>query len=66
MQYLGHESEVVKEKLPKDTMIAMQTEQLGTGHAVMMAKEYINDEDTIVVLMWRYTFSKRRNIKKII
>ena len=47
---LGHESDVVKEKLPKDTMIAMQTEQLGTGHAVKMAKEYINDEDTIVVL----------------
>ena len=36
---LGHESDVVKEKLPKDTMIAMQTDQLGTGHAVMMAKE---------------------------
>ncbi|MGL6106677.1 bifunctional UDP-N-acetylglucosamine diphosphorylase/glucosamine-1-phosphate N-acetyltransferase GlmU [Romboutsia sp.] len=47
---LGHESEVVKEKLPKDTMIAMQTEQLGTGHAVMMAKDYINEDDTIVVL----------------
>ena len=47
---LGHESDVVKERLPKDTMIAMQTEQLGTGHAVKMAKEYINDEDTIVVL----------------
>ena len=37
---LGHESEVVKNVLPKDTMIAMQTEQLGTGHAVKMAKEY--------------------------
>ena len=47
---LGHESDVVKERLSKDTMIAMQTEQLGTGHAVKMAKEYINDEDTIVVL----------------
>ena len=47
---LGHESDVVKEKLPKDTMIAMQTEQLGTGHAVMMAKEHISENDTIVVL----------------
>jgi len=47
---LGHESDIVKERLANDTMIAMQTEQLGTGHAVKMAKEYINDEDTIVVL----------------
>lgn len=47
---LGHESDVVKNILPEDTMIAMQTEQLGTGHAVKMAKEYINDEDTIVIL----------------
>lgn len=47
---LGHESETVKESIPSDIQIAMQTEQLGTGHAVKMAKEYINDEDTIVVL----------------
>jgi bifunctional UDP-N-acetylglucosamine pyrophosphorylase/glucosamine-1-phosphate N-acetyltransferase len=47
---LGHESDVVKTRLHKDTLIAMQLEQLGTGHAVKMAKEYINDDDTIVVL----------------
>ena len=47
---LGHESETVKESIPSDSQIAMQTEQLGTGHAVKMAKEYINDDDTIVVL----------------
>ena len=47
---LGHGSEVVEQTLPQDTKIAMQTEQLGTGHAVMMAKGYIEDNDTIVVL----------------
>ena len=47
-------------------MIAMQTEQLGTGHAVMMAKEYINDNDTIVVLCGDTPLVKRRNIKEII
>ena len=47
---LGHGSETVKESIPSDSLIAMQTEQLGTGHAVKMAKEYINDNDTIVVL----------------
>lgn len=47
---LGHGSEVVKDVLPTDTKIAMQTEQLGTGHAVMMANDYITEDDTIVVL----------------
>lgn len=62
---LGHESETVKERLPKDTMIAMQTEQLGTGHAVMMAKEYINDEDTIVVLCGDTPLVKEDTLKKL-
>ena len=61
---LGHESEVVKNVLPKDTMIAMQTEQLGTGHAVKMAKEYINDEDTIVILCGDTPLIKEETLKK--
>lgn len=47
---LGHGSETVKESIPSDSQTVMQTEQLGTGHAVKMAKECINDNDTIVVL----------------
>ena len=47
---LGHGSEQVKSVLSADIYTAMQTEQLGTGHAVMMATEYIEDTDTIVVL----------------
>lgn len=62
---LGHESEVVKSKLPEYTMIAMQTEQLGTGHAVMMAKEYINDEDIIVVLCGDTPLVKEETLKKL-
>ncbi|MEF9992563.1 MAG: bifunctional UDP-N-acetylglucosamine diphosphorylase/glucosamine-1-phosphate N-acetyltransferase GlmU, partial [Peptostreptococcaceae bacterium] len=47
---LGHGSEVVEGVLPEETKLAMQTEQLGTGHAVMMADEHITENDTIVVL----------------
>lgn len=47
---LGHGSDIVEKVLPENTTIALQVEQLGTGHAVMMAKDYINDNDTIVVL----------------
>ena len=57
---LGHESDVVKEKLPKDTMIAMRT-----GHAVMMAKEYINDNDTIVVLCGDTPLVKEETLKRL-
>ena len=62
---LGHESEVVKNVLPVDTMIAMQTEQLGTGHAVKMAKEYINDEDTIVILCGDTPLIKEETLKRL-
>lgn len=62
---LGHESELVEEVLPQDTMKAMQTEQLGTGHAVIMAKEYINDEDTIVVLCGDTPLIKEDTLKDL-
>ena len=62
---LGHESEVVKNILSKDTMIAMQTEQLGTGHAVKMAKQYINDEDTIVILCGDTPLIKEETLKRL-
>lgn len=62
---LGHKAEVVKEKLPVNTMIAMQTEQFGTGHAVIMAKEYINDNDTIVVLCGDTPLVKEETLKKL-
>ena len=62
---LGHESEVVKEILPEGTMIAMQTEQLGTGHAVKMAKEYINDDDVIVILCGDTPLIKEETLKRL-
>ncbi|HBL5347536.1 TPA: bifunctional UDP-N-acetylglucosamine diphosphorylase/glucosamine-1-phosphate N-acetyltransferase GlmU [Clostridioides difficile] len=62
---LGHEAEVVKEKLAEEIIIAMQTEQLGTGHAVKMAKEYINDEDTIVVLCGDTPLIKEETLKRL-
>ncbi|SHE49489.1 bifunctional UDP-N-acetylglucosamine pyrophosphorylase / Glucosamine-1-phosphate N-acetyltransferase [Marinitoga hydrogenitolerans DSM 16785] len=46
---LGHKSEMVKEILPSDIDIYYQKEQLGTGHAVMSAKEFLNDEDILIL-----------------
>ncbi len=62
---LGHGSEVVENVLPEGTIIAMQTEQLGTGHAVKMAKEYINDEDTIVILCGDTPLIKEETLKRL-
>ena len=62
---LGHGSETVKTQIPQDSMIAMQTEQLGTGHAVKMAKEYINDNDTIVVLCGDTPLVKEETLKRL-
>ncbi|WGS65281.1 bifunctional UDP-N-acetylglucosamine diphosphorylase/glucosamine-1-phosphate N-acetyltransferase GlmU [Marinitoga aeolica] len=46
---LGHKSEMVKEILPSDVEIFYQNKQLGTGHAVMSAKEFITDEDVLIL-----------------
>lgn len=62
---LGHGSETVKTQIPQNSIIAMQTEQLGTGHAVIMAKEYINDNDTIVVLCGDTPLVKEETLKSL-
>ncbi|GAW91657.1 bifunctional UDP-N-acetylglucosamine diphosphorylase/glucosamine-1-phosphate N-acetyltransferase GlmU [Calderihabitans maritimus] len=48
---LGHEAELVKEKVARDVEVAYQREQLGTGHAVMQAKALLpgDGEDVLVV-----------------
>lgn len=62
---LGHESDIVKSRLPENTVIAMQTEQLGTGHAVIMAKDHIKDEDTILVLCGDTPLIKEDTLKRL-
>ncbi|WP_054739049.1 bifunctional UDP-N-acetylglucosamine diphosphorylase/glucosamine-1-phosphate N-acetyltransferase GlmU [Cellulosilyticum ruminicola] len=47
---IGHKAENIKAKLGEDMTYVLQKEQLGTGHAVMQAKEFIEDADEVLVL----------------
>lgn len=46
---IGHGSDQVKQTITHSVNWAMQTEQLGTGHAVQQALEGIEDEDTVLI-----------------
>ena len=62
---LGHGSETVKNVIPEECIVVMQKEQLGTGHAVKMAKDTINDDDTIVVLCGDTPLIEEDTLKKL-
>ncbi len=48
---VGHGADLVKEALAGDGIIfAVQTEQLGTGHAVMQAASYLPEEGDVFVI----------------
>lgn len=48
---VGHEAEMVQEALGKGISYAMQQEQLGTGHAVMMALPHIKEKEGHVLVV---------------
>ncbi|WP_265445357.1 bifunctional UDP-N-acetylglucosamine diphosphorylase/glucosamine-1-phosphate N-acetyltransferase GlmU [Acetivibrio straminisolvens] len=48
---VGHKAEEVKEKMGDKALYAFQEKQLGTGHALMQAKEYLNNKDGYVVVL---------------
>lgn len=48
---IGHKADIVRPQLEDKAEIALQTEQLGTGHAVMQATEYIKACSGYVVIL---------------
>ncbi|MCX7715436.1 MAG: bifunctional UDP-N-acetylglucosamine diphosphorylase/glucosamine-1-phosphate N-acetyltransferase GlmU [Clostridia bacterium] len=48
---IGHKGEMVKESLEGKTEFAVQTEQLGTGHAVMQADAFIKKTSGYVLVL---------------
>ncbi|MDD4688420.1 MAG: NTP transferase domain-containing protein [Eubacteriales bacterium] len=45
---VGHKADEVKAHLGSSVEYALQSQQLGTGHAVQMAAGYLTEEDTLV------------------
>jgi bifunctional UDP-N-acetylglucosamine pyrophosphorylase/glucosamine-1-phosphate N-acetyltransferase len=45
----GYRAEIIESLLESDILTVRQNEQMGTGHAVMMAKDFLDDEDVVVV-----------------
>ncbi|MDA3732764.1 bifunctional UDP-N-acetylglucosamine diphosphorylase/glucosamine-1-phosphate N-acetyltransferase GlmU [Niameybacter massiliensis] len=47
---VGHKAEEVMATFGETVQYALQTEQLGTGHAVMQAMDFIEDEGEVLIL----------------
>ena len=63
---LGHQNEVLKEYI-KDSEYVIQEPQLGTGHAVKLAKEKVKDLNSLIIVAYADTpFISSSTIKKMI
>lgn len=63
---LGHKAEEVSKILGQDIKTVIQAEQLGTGHAVKMAKDHISDEDLILILCGDTPLIKGETLKAMV
>ncbi|ESP93486.1 MULTISPECIES: bifunctional UDP-N-acetylglucosamine diphosphorylase/glucosamine-1-phosphate N-acetyltransferase GlmU [Pseudoalteromonas] len=63
----GHGGEQLKARLSHNQVNwVLQEEQLGTGHAVAVAKEYIGDDDTVLVLYGDVPLTKQSTLEKLL
>ena len=64
---LGHKKDEIQSSLAKyDLTFATQEKQLGTGHAVMMAGDFISEESSILVLNGDTPLIKPQTLKDLI
>ncbi|MFY8274587.1 bifunctional UDP-N-acetylglucosamine diphosphorylase/glucosamine-1-phosphate N-acetyltransferase GlmU [Pseudoalteromonas sp. SSDWG2] len=63
----GHGGEMLQQQLTGNELNwVLQAEQLGTGHAVAVAKEHINDNDTVLILYGDVPLTKKSTLEKLL
>jgi len=63
---IGHGSDQVKDTITQSVNWAMQTEQLGTGHAVQQALEGIEDDDTVLITYGDVPLTRSETFKALL
>lgn len=63
---VGHKAELVKEKVGDSVSYVMQTEQLGTGHAVKCAEDFIGSEGLTMVLCGDTPLITGKTLKRLV
>jgi bifunctional UDP-N-acetylglucosamine pyrophosphorylase/glucosamine-1-phosphate N-acetyltransferase len=63
---VGHASDDVKAAIKEEVSFVMQSEQLGTGHAVMMAADFIEEEGKTLVLFGDTPLISSETLKELL
>jgi len=63
---VGHKAEIVKEQTHYKVTYVEQKEQLGTGHAVMQAEEFIGTEGNVLILFGDTPLITGQTLKKMV
>jgi bifunctional UDP-N-acetylglucosamine pyrophosphorylase/glucosamine-1-phosphate N-acetyltransferase len=62
---VGHEREQVEQVIGDRARFVLQAEQLGTGHAVMVARDALREADTVLVLYGDTPFVKPETLQRL-
>ena len=63
---VGYKKEQIEEYFKDDVDYIEQSVQMGTGHAIMITKDYINKEDNVLILCGDTPLIKKETIKRLI
>lgn len=63
---IGHGADQVKDTITQDVQWAMQTDQLGTAHAVMQGLDGIEDDDTVLLTYGDVPLTRASTYQKLL